>query len=375
MTANATLAASLPAHEDGHRTPTLLSLSRVAPEDVLVFESVLHGVRLLLELGLSDTEPRDVELAVFEFFFVAGALRGARFFVRGLAVWWQNLLPTLALALHFAAVSRVYELVSLTLLAASFVSGTDLGFRQCIVAYTFAQLFTLRAASNVLRVMALTALFASANASSLVNAKVLAALAMELASWSTERYLMPWRLPAGDACCGYAARFAIGFFIGVHYTDARAEAPCLLLRDEGARRARLPTLRGVAVHGGESRKASLRYEATPLGTLLAYAEGLGVFASRLEVEEEEEEKEGDEAVVVVPAAAVAVVAASRRARRGRRRTLRVYLWGGWNVLDVDVSTWTRPDPASPSLPSSLAASSRIPFRRLLLGLLLRVATR
>ena len=88
---------------------------------MLVFESVLHGVRLLLELGLSDTEPRDVELAVFEFFFVAGALRGARFFVRGLAVWWQNLLPTLALALH-AVVSRVYELVSLTLLAASFVS-------------------------------------------------------------------------------------------------------------------------------------------------------------------------------------------------------------------------------------------------------------
>ena len=212
--ANATLAASLPAHEDGHRTHTLLSLSRVAPEDVLVFEAVLHGVRLLVELGLSDTEPRDVELAVFEFFFVAGALRGARFFVRGLAVWWQNLLPTLALALHFAAVSRVYELVSLTLLAASFVSGTDLGFRQCIVAYTFAQLFTLRAASNVLRVLALTALFASANASSLVNAKVLAALAMELASWSTERYLLPWRLPAGDACCGYAARFAIGFFIG-----------------------------------------------------------------------------------------------------------------------------------------------------------------
>ena len=86
MTANATLAASLPAHEDGTATANPLSLSRVAPEDVLVFESVLHGVRLLLELGLSDTEPRDVELAVFEFFFVAGALRGARFFVRGLAV-------------------------------------------------------------------------------------------------------------------------------------------------------------------------------------------------------------------------------------------------------------------------------------------------
>ena len=222
--------------------------------------------------------------------------------------------------------------------------------------------------------MALTALFASANASSLVNAKVLAALAMELASWST----------GGTSCrggCRRATRAAAtrraspSASSSACTTDARAEAPCLLVRDEGARRARLPTLRGVAVHGGESRKASLRYEATPLGTLLAYAEGLGVFASRLEVEEEEEEKEGDEAVVVVPAAAVAVVAASRRARRGRRRTLRVYLWGGWNVLDVDVSTWTRPDPASPSLPSSLAASSRIPFRRLLLGLLLRVATR
>lgn len=316
---------------------------------VLLLEALLHGARLVAELATSPSEPRDAELAVFQSFALAHAASVARPLRCGAACdWWQGAAPALVVAAHCALVGRAYEGVALAGAWLAWASPAP-DARAAALAYAYLQLRSLRARSNVLRVAALTTLFLATFAVTPPIAVLLCVLGVELASWSTERHMLPWRVPSpADACGGHGPRFLLGFVVGVHVVDASRE-PRLLRRPRGKGGWLEHTVRGVAVHGDT---AFVRYRAAPLGALLAYAEGLGVVPLRLEVERAGAEE--------APIAA-----------------LRAYAWGGLYVARVDVREWEEEGEeggrvahgAAPSAP--LLAASRFPFRRLLLGLMLR----
>ena len=300
----------------------------------------------MAELATPPTEPRDAELAVFQSFAVSLAASVARPWSGG-AEWWQAALPAIAIAAHFALVARSYEGVSLVAAGLAWATPSPL---VAVIAYSYLQMRVLRERSNALRVAALTALFFACFASSHASAALLCVVGVELSSWSTERYMLPWRLDAAPGSCGgYGARFFLGFVVGVHVLDA-AQEPRVLWRPPSSKWLAW-SVRGVAVHGDV---AFLRYRAAPLGVLLAYVEGLGVLASRIEVER-----------------------ADRDDPDSRVTALRVILWGGLHLLRVECSDWIEgknrgPRGASATTTTVVVSASRFPLRRLLLGLMLRL---
>lgn len=335
------------------QTDALLGDGRDATH-ALLFESLVHGARLCVELVSSplETGPSggvDAELAIFESFAIAQSLRLCLFFR---SAWWEAALPFLVLAAHFAVVARVYEGVSLSAAAAALVvtsssaapsspyaptSSAAATSAVLVLAYTYLQLHHLRTRSNVLRVTALAALFFAGFAHGGSSARLLCVLGLELSSWATERYMFPWRVPSPpDACGGYNARFLLSFFIGVHVVDVTQERVLVRPRVGGTSLTLTHTVRGVAVHG---TRAFVRYRCSPMGVLLAYVEGLGLAPWTIQVEDDDP------------------------------HVLRVRVWGGLYALRVHVDRWAPCDAADEP---ALLSASRFPFRRLLLGFLLRV---
>ena len=294
---------------------------------VLAFESSLHAVRLLVELGLASTETPTRDVVAFEAFAVAMAWRVAQTFGADDAV--VCLLPWVALA-YQCTLTHVYEYVAIALAVGTLSQPCGVHPAWLVVVFSYLQLYTYSARSNALRTFSLIAMFFASFAGSLEYAQYLVALSLELASWATERTMLPWRLDEGRACCTATMRFLLGFVVGIYILDGSAEGD-VRVRPEGGR---LPTVRGISFVRG---KAFLRYRASPLGVALAYIEGLQVIPVRLVGSERSPD------------------------------VYHVHVVGAWHLFDVDTRDWACCAPSEP-----LVAASRFPFRRLLLGLLLRL---
>ena len=121
------------------------------------------------------------------------------------------------------------------------------------------------ATSNALRGAATTVLFTSWFIADVDTMRYACVFALELASWATERSMLPWRVREAQTWDSPVVRFFLGFVVGVHMSDATDE------HVHPFPFRRVPTIVGVAVH---ENRVFLRYRATPLGILLAYLEGI-----------------------------------------------------------------------------------------------------
>ena len=212
-----------------------------------------------------------------------------------------------------------------------------------VLLYLYLQMHGPRSNSNVLRVCALTAFFFAQYASDATYERYLCVLGMELASWATERYLLPWRIRGAEQCCNYGFRFFLGFVIGVHVVDSRYEKTMLRIPN-----STLPTVRGLAIYGD---RAFLRYSARPLGVLLAYCEGLNIVPIRIFRDST------------------------------HRDRFNVYVYGSIRLMDLDTSKWHLTEGREAGVEEeenddddaeALCAASRFPFRRVLVGVLFRM---
>lgn len=307
---------------------------RVPTIVVLGIESLLHASRLLVEYVQTDQRdaPAGQNLLSFQLFCT---LTGAHLLVDRASLGASEPLKILACALP--SLGLIVLLTTARLYAYAVLLGAMLAYLDpCVVRADVAVVCALavqmqggQLRSNLLRVAALLALLVSSLATSLSYARYLAVLALELSSWATERYMLPWRVPAGRVCCGQPCRFLLGFVVGVHIGSGR----------EGVRLAPYSkttwwseTFRGVAVYGSE---AYVRYGGTPSGVLCAYLDGLGLVPYRMIVT-------GNGTVV-----------------------LHVV---GFRLVEFDTSAWPEASSAD-----SFAAASRFPFRRLLVGIFLRTS--
>lgn len=103
---------------------------------------------------------------------------------------------------------------------------------------------------------------------------VLTVLTIELASWATERHMLPWTVASQDmGLVVNLAFFLCSLCTGVHFLDAHEEADRLYWRP-----GRHNVIVGVAVYGD---RAYLRYRCGPIGGLLSYLEGLSVLPMRI----------------------------------------------------------------------------------------------
>ena len=363
---------------------------------VFLVESVVHAVRLIVEMYTSKTERvQRFDVVVFEAFVALTCVRFGKV-IEG-DIWCG--LPLVAIAAQ-CAVAGVYEYAAIATIVFLFVAPCSIPGEWLVVIFTYLSLFSRSERSNILRVMALTTLFFAAFGGTLAYTQYMCVTALELASWATERYMMPWRIASARACCGYGFRFFIGFVVGVHILDGRDEDEVRLRPST----AILPTLAGVSVYG---ERAYLRYQATPLGVLFSYVEGLHLVPIRLvrlmtplgdrpNVEEVELSNTEERARVRQRADARARVKALQSSERRHDRStramvadilpvdaplpirqhtpeiFRVILFGAFNVADVDISTWAKVDCASTKSEYQLATYARYPFRRVLLGVLFRL---
>jgi len=243
--------------------------------------------------------------------------------------------PLIVLAIQSVNIG-VYEYASaLIVVVALLQTCSSTLTTYAVVAFFFLQLHAHSERSNFLRILSLWALLFASFVTQIKYARYISVLALELASWATERYMLPWRISEAYKCCNYGWRFIVGFLIGVHALDGNAEEGTLYLRD--ASTEWLPTVRGLAVYGD---RAYVRYRVSPLGLLLAYVEGLNLIPLRICRSETD------------------------------ARTFRVVLFGAAHVADLNIlhddCGWKPCDSYE-----SLFAASRFPFRRIILGVLLR----
>ena len=291
---------------------------------VIVLESAINAFRIIFEMVTSVSERFDLDAALFQFFAATLLISRSQILPIGDVAC---ALPVVALGLKSTHVG-VYEgtvLATLFILLDSCAARLD----AMVLIFLFLQMHGPKSVSNVLRISSLTSFFFAQYASSTLNEKYLCVLGMELASWATERYLLPWRIGGAVQCCNYGFRFFLGFVIGVHILDGRHET--MLLRVDNSW---IPTIKGIAVYNG---RAYIRYAANPLGVLLAYCEGLQLVPIRIFQDAQS------------------------------ATHFHVYIFGSIRIVDIDVGNWSECDSRS----EPLAAASRFPFRRVLLGMLIR----
>jgi len=332
----------------------------------VAIESVLHSTRLAAELvGLEYAVPRQHAGTVLGVLAFAASTTVAILAVdlappllgpelRALATW----LPTLLFLLQ-CTVSRIYAyaLVGIVGVAAA---QAPIRIDWLLVAFFAAQLCTPTRRANVLRTAATAAFLAAATRPATWQRHYLAIVGNELAAWATERYMLPWCAPAASTriCCGTTGQFALGFFVGVYMSSGREST--LLLRPDHAR----AHIRGVALYG---ERAYLRYAPTTMGVLLAYLEGLQLLPFWFTVR-------SSDAPPADGACATAATEGAQAPRPPRVLHLHVACFSSLLVVALDdpVAPWRPPECARrPSL--NFACASRFPFRRLLAGLLLRLA--
>lgn len=313
----------------------IVSVGNTIPHVFLV-ESVVHAVRLIIEMYTSVTEPHPrLDVVAFETFAALTCVQIGQLFDQ--QVWCA--LPLLAVAIQ-CVVAGVYEYVAVALVVFFVATQCSIPVEWVVVAFTYLSLFVRSDRSNVLRVVSLTALFLAAFGGTLAWRRYIAVVALELASWATERYMMPWKIRGAAQCCSYGFRFFVGFIIGVHLLDGRAE-PDLRLRPNQRGRS----IAGVSVYGD---RAYIRYRATPMGVLLAYVEGLHIVPLRIvRLSTVQPDVPSDE------------------------DTFRIILVGSVHLYDVDITSW-RKVRKSDENEVALATCARYPFRRVLLGVLMRI---
>lgn len=320
----------VPPHDD--EAYVILSTTAVA----LVVESIVNGARLLFEYATSGTENLRVDTFLFELFALSALVSSSQVLPIGQVAC---ALPIVAIAFKCAHVA-VYEGVAISLLYVLLASPCNVRLDVVVMIYIYLQMQGRKSKSNVLRVCALTSFFLAQYGSNLTYVRYLCVLGMELASWATERYLLPWRIHGAEQCCNYGFRFFLGFVIGVHVIDSRYEKTMLRIPNSV-----LPTIRGIAVYGD---RAFLRYSARPLGVLLAYCEGLNLVPIRIFKDSSHDDR------------------------------FNVYVYGSVRIMDLDVSQWHvtegRGEEAGEddTHGESLCAASRFPFRRILVGVLFRL---
>lgn len=292
-------------------------------ELLLIVESAANTLRLIVEF-LQSEPCRCREMLAFTLFILSCGVSLSD--ITDDEPWASILLvlPTGLLIIELLVI-RAYSYAVLAFLL-SVTSQQVLRIDFILVLGYAAQLIVANQRSNTLRILSTASLLFAATSDSLYTRRLAVVVALEFNSWAMERYMLPWRIPSGSACCNYATRFALGFFIGAHITSGSAEQ-VLLRRNPGF----LESFRGFAIHGS---RAHLRFSPRPLGILLAYIEGLQLIPFELTVD-------------------------------GHVISLRV-LWFDRCVV-IDTINWSRADDDE-----SFAAASRFPVRRIFAGLLLRM---
>lgn len=302
-------------------------LALTSAAQAFALEATAHSARLILEGITSNTEVTRSNVLNLQTFVTVIAVR-----VTGLVTGpWPCYFAFACLACQLV-LDQLYPLLSVLLIYVSLGAPCEVRNDWIIILFTFLQLSYYSKKSNVLRSMALLTLYTSTYATSATIATYLCVLALELCSWATERYMLPWRLKEAQTYCFYSFRFMLGFVIGVHVVDVSEEEQ-VLMRPRDDVDAWLPTLGAVSIAGD---KVFLRFEPTPTGILLAYLEGLTLFPLRF--------------------------------LRGDGDVVKIFLLSV-NVADFSVQGW---QPCTE--PTAMAVASRFPVRRLVLGTLLRMVT-
>ena len=288
----------------------------------LLFESILHAVRIIFELLLSSTERTQYELVLFESFVMTSVVAYTHIIQNLFIVYY---LPFIVLILSFMYIN-MYQI---SYIVAGLCLVIDLNNTTSVWTVILFTLFNLRFRndrSNLLLISSLLCLYFLYFTTSAEYTNLLAILCLEIASWGVERNMMPWIIEPSEKFGNFFIRFFIGFVIGVHIVDGKDEN--LLLVNNRY----FTTFKGVAIY---NNYCYLRFNASPLGILLSYLECLFNFVFQLIYSEEKD-------------------------------VIKVY-FVGLNLVDVRLENYERNNGRS----ISLCASSRFPFRRILMGLLTR----
>lgn len=297
---------------------------------IVALESLLHAARLCVEYTLTyDRQTRDVVAFLLSVVFVSTRIVVGDVVDGGA---WETVacaLPAAGLVVELAAMG-LYSFAVLVVALTGLVDPCFVRLDFAVVALLASELHGGQLRSNMLRLASLLALLVASASTSLTYARYAASVAVELASWATERYMVPWDIPGAKGHCGgYATRFTIGFVIGAHVCNGSEP---VYLRPAHARRWLPETLEGLAVR---EDRAFLRYKASPSGVLCAYIEGMGLVPYRMSVNDD--------------------------------RSVDVYVLGV-HAFHLQTDGWEPSDPER-----AFVAASRFPFRRLLLGVLLRTS--
>ena len=313
-------------------------------EHAFIIESAVHAVRLVVESVVDRSIVRvPVHVIVFELFVLVSCVDLSRIFgadsdaptgslTSDLGQVWCRA-PFIVLAIQSINVG-VYEYASALIVVVALLQACSSTLTTyAVVAFFFLQLHAHSERSNFLRILSLWALLFASFATQIKYARYISVLALELASWATERYMLPWRISEAYKCCNYGWRFVV-VVIGVHALDGNAEeerCTSAMRQQSGSHGARACRVR---------RSCYVRCRVSPLGLLLAYVEGLNLIPLRICRSETD------------------------------ARTFRVVLFGAAHVADLNIlhddCGWKPCDSYE-----SLFAASRFPFRRIILGVLLR----
>lgn len=308
-----------------------MSVVRVPATAVIGIESLLHSFRIVTEYVTS--EQTGAQMANVVAFHAYCVLSGAYLLIDLVDVDTRDavsiivcLMPVLGLVVQLVEARLFTYAVTFAALAAVWMECLDPSITTLFAMMAQMQGWQLR--SNMLRVAALLAILVGSLSVTVSYRRFMAILAIELSSWATERYMLPWRIPEGTLCCPGLTRFILGFVLGVHVSGGSEGVrmrPC-------SRGMFMPeSIRGFAIHGDV---AIVRYRVAPLGVLFSYLDGLGVVPYRLQY---------------------------------AHNTISLYVMGV-HVRDIPISDWplSRDD-------DSFACATRFPFRRILLGVMLRAS--
>ena len=160
----------------------------------------------------------------------------------------------------------MYQLLYIVAIIIMFIDVSVIPKHLFVLFFTLLQLQYVSERSNVLRTMSLICLYISSFSTSVYYYTIFSILAIEFSSWSTERYMLPWCIPESSDFSTYFVRFFISFIVGVYYVDASKEE--VYIRPSNRY---FSTLRGISIYND---RAFVRYKNNPLGTTLAYIQGL-----------------------------------------------------------------------------------------------------
>lgn len=299
---------------------------------VLVSESILHSSRLAAEYIITqEDQSQDVIGFLVSFVLVALHIVLEPILRHDAGVGYDivGALPAVALILDMCLM-RLFSFGTIVAALVALVDPRIVRPDVAIVSLLATELHGGQLRSNMLRLGALMALMISTMSTSITYSRYLCVLGIEFCAWATERYMLPWRLEVGSGSCSkYIIRFFIGFMVGVHVSSGDEG---VYMRPQRERMWFPETIRGFAIHHD---RAYLRYKASPSGVLFAYIEGLGLLPFRMSVDKE--------------------------------RTIDVYVVG-IHAFHIQTAGWERS-----TSDESFSCASRFPFRRLLLGILLRTS--